>query len=1283
MKRVKTTTAATIFFLSMISASQAAETDNHLSFQCNFDNSVKPTYAKGSSEPRSASTPEYRPGVRGKALLIGKTNGGKSGYVDYSPERNIDFEKGSISFWLKPLDWDGKTNGSLIIFHFKAGKNIFWIYKFWRDAMFSFVRGDCGKGHAPTRINERIFNWRRGEWRHVAVTWNSTEMRLFLDGTLVSSGRVKEPYENLSPSLPFGVGVKNSDESAIGESLVDELRIYDRPLKTEDIVQLYLADADNAGSSGGLITIGDKTPDETKAKGKDFNYSFTGSGFNELNGRVSPLQGTWQLSYDRDNVYVAVTSDADVDGESTDKDKQVELLIATNAVPGKLHRFRFDQSGRTLITDGTQWKPIDLKTKSDVSNKKWTLKTAIPFSVLNEKTAPDGKTWKINVARHFASPKKTVSIAPVIGRITDVNHFFKLKFNPDAPVIRFTGAMDVERGVTTLRPEVAAKNADVAVRCYTLRDEQRDSTDGMRFFEGDLFVNGKAVKRRAVKPNKLKDFEVYTITITEKSGDHETPLFHERMIYETLQPLVVQYLYTQDKKRLFVAASQNANGNMRASFIRPDESTAFEASRAIPDDCKFFDMTFNLDLDKLTPGDYKVAIDHVSPDGETKRVWTQAYRIPAPNDKMFAKYVDPEANDVPLPWTPVVYDPKGRVEMWGRLYDFSKGFLFSGLASQDEQMLLAPAKLILDGEPLTPTQSPIPKKLSADDLQVTLEKDADLGALNVKSVMTTHFDGYCEIAMTISSENKTTVKTLSLDIPLKRNLATMIRDNRICEYEETQSGAVGDNMSQDLFEGRGYFFWVGDDKVGFNWVAPSLENWHCENTEKSLEIIKEGDAAIVRLNLIDAPVKLDAPRMIKWGFTLTPTRPLDLEVLRMRSGKNFQNGIFQPWVYFAYPDYDLIKKDVVNYKASTIPDLKTLFLYMGDGLTSSYSPEWPYWEEEWRVLSGVNHRYGAKSGAKADPYVSACLGCESFSNWLTNKRAVFFERAKTPLHPKLTSYYFDSGIGASKCENDKHGCGDAKRWTDAKGNKHGYMGIDNRRELTLNTYRMIKRTGPNAWIYFHQGWLRAMPMQTFCDLMVGGEASRRDKVGNYYDYLTPELFRATFSPYVWGMKMVFIDEHIRDVNFKRIKVDLDTDNELRRSILHTYGYCLTHDVDMHRGIPQIDQIIWKNQDAIGWDENVQFHPYWVDAPAVKLISPKSDRALASAYSNNGKLLLAILNDTPKEQEVELSLDLDKLGVKKGLKGTDAWRKGKTYFLSDTFKEKVGPRDFLFIAFDKI
>jgi len=209
-----------------------------------------------------------------------------------------------------------------------------------------------------------------------------------------------------------------------------------------------------------------------------------------------------------------------------------------------------------------------------------------------------------------------------------------------------------------------------------------------------------------------------------------------------------------------------------------------------------------------------------------------------------------------------------------------------------------------------------------------------------------------------------------------------------------------------------------------------------------------------------------------------------------------------------------------------------------------------------------------------------------------------------------------------------------------------------------------------------------MPLQHFTDVILGGEGvgSQVGNAGNYFDLLTPEIFRATYSPYAFGVKMVFLDMTVRAMKENRperlLHFSLD-DSTTRRALLHSYGYCVLHDVDIHDAAAEsrpLRERLWQAQDALGWNEQVQFHPYW-ERGAVAVDRPESDRILASAYTKNCKMLLAVLNDTDVPCEVALALDLEALGIPPGAQGADIFDPESTAKLAPSCSLAMPPRGF--------
>lgn len=1237
-----------------------------------FDGEADATLAEGDGTARSALEPVFRPGISGQALLIGGTPSAEQEIINgipvvteqgrnvyYESAGNFDYLQGSLSMWVKPLDWDASTKGFNVLFHTGAGENYFQLYKFFSNERLNFYRG---LQNAWPRVKHEMRDWLPGEWQHIVATWSEKEVRLFMNGHLVSALPVRDPSGEPTPVQALSIGPGNAWEKAFsGQSLVDELRIYDRPLSQPEIVKLYREHADQARRTTGLLTIGQRTP-TLDGEVQPYEYSLTDSDFlNVQTGMASALKNRYSLSYDETTLYLGYEGATAAEGDT------LELVIER---PGA------DLQTIMFSPEGSQ--PDGLNMEQTFTASGWTLEAAIPFTLLDVEAAPDGEDWRVNIGRRTAD--KALSAAPAMGIIADRASFLTLAFRPQAPAVRIAGIFDLVNHISAA--DYSAEVTDPTQQISIRMTHDNTYQYGLQSRTRMLVEDGRATPFRAPIPPHgrwpLEEFGLNELEVLAEAPEAAPqPLYHRRLTYQEDVPLSVQFLYTQNRRQVVVTARKQQEGAMRLRFFGPDGEESWQIERPLPAESNWFQLAFPIDFSQLPPAVYNLHVEYVSADGASEDVWQQDYQVPSIDTTALQPYTDPEAGTVPAPWTPMTLSGT-TVGTWGRTHDLGDSLLVRSLRSQGQELLAGPPVLRLAGEVMQPTHQSPPLLTSRETEQVVHEKTTEYDAFLIRTRLTTSFDGYCDVEMTlVPREGAAELPSLALDFPLVGELATLVRDNRHNFLIGGKSGAVGDYWAQRLVDEP--FFWVGNEDIGFNWLARDLRAWHSFDAEKNVEIIREGEVATVRLNLIDRPLTLEAPRTFRFGFSLTPSRPLDLSIKRLRAGKDFQKWV-QPWEDFAVLDYEGAKVAEIERASADFPEA---FIYQGDGLTSPFMPEWAFWEEEWRLIR-PGHGYGQWTGnskVRWTCYTTACIASETFRNWLNHMRADFYEKAKTPLTPKAINYYFDTGIGASTCENHHHGC---RLWTDSRGQQHGALNIDAYRQLSLDVYRMIRRTGPDAKIMSHQGFLRAMPLQHFTDMIVGGEGIVLASTHNYNDHITPAMFRATFLADPYGIKMLFLNMLVRAAAQSPERLaNFATNAHDQQATRHFYGYCMAHDTDWwdsHRETAEVRQLVWQAQDTLGWDADVRFHPYWKDGP-VRLVTPHSDRLLASAYSKDGKLLLAILNDSDEDLGVTLELDLEAMGLSEGLAGNDVFNPEQSWTLGPQWQGTVPARDFRLIPFN--
>jgi hypothetical protein len=81
------------------------------------------------------------------------------------------------------------------------------------------------------------------EWYHVAATWNGTEWAIYVNGTLKASGGNQSNSTLNFSSNPLCVGREPGWPSTSFEGIIDEVRIYNRALSSDEIFAAYATPA--------------------------------------------------------------------------------------------------------------------------------------------------------------------------------------------------------------------------------------------------------------------------------------------------------------------------------------------------------------------------------------------------------------------------------------------------------------------------------------------------------------------------------------------------------------------------------------------------------------------------------------------------------------------------------------------------------------------------------------------------------------------------------------------------------------------------------------------------------------------------------------------------------------------------------------------------------------------------------------------------------------------------------------------------------------------------------
>ncbi|NOZ23980.1 MAG: LamG domain-containing protein, partial [Planctomycetes bacterium] len=221
-----------------------------------FDADATPARARGNPEPKVSGKVVLRDGLVGKAMLFGKAGGS----LTFDGPGNVDASRGSVAFWVKPVDWDSKDSKSHNFFgiHSDHPKCLMYIYKYFKpDTLNVWMRIDPDDPRGSSYRMPGNFGreppvvFQKGEWKHIAVTWFNDQLRVYLDGKLRRHWPTAQPIDSGTLGTHITIGASHDPAS----TLIDELYLFHHPLSDAEIASLY-----QAGKSGKALPTAPDVP---------------------------------------------------------------------------------------------------------------------------------------------------------------------------------------------------------------------------------------------------------------------------------------------------------------------------------------------------------------------------------------------------------------------------------------------------------------------------------------------------------------------------------------------------------------------------------------------------------------------------------------------------------------------------------------------------------------------------------------------------------------------------------------------------------------------------------------------------------------------------------------------------------------------------------------------------------------------------------------------------------------------------------------------------------------
>ena len=196
----------------------------HASFRNSFDG----TDHKGTKKiPVLQGRVETDAGISGNGISLKD----KRSSVTYASDTALFSNRGGgVMFWVKP----GMAEKHLILSAGNKNKNFFKIFQMHNSIAVEIQN----KGLPEQTLLQR---WGRqgiiGNWYHVAVTWHGKKIRLYVNGLSYTPTTVGLQSDGKELHFPDLESIKQI--TLHGKSAFSDLKVYRRPLKTEEIYAAY------------------------------------------------------------------------------------------------------------------------------------------------------------------------------------------------------------------------------------------------------------------------------------------------------------------------------------------------------------------------------------------------------------------------------------------------------------------------------------------------------------------------------------------------------------------------------------------------------------------------------------------------------------------------------------------------------------------------------------------------------------------------------------------------------------------------------------------------------------------------------------------------------------------------------------------------------------------------------------------------------------------------------------------------------------------------------------